>query len=38
MDYCIPATRNTPALIIYLMDISGSMGERFEAGTKIDYV
>jgi len=38
MDYCTPATRNTPALIIYLLDISGSMGERFESGTKIDYV
>jgi hypothetical protein len=38
MDYCIAATRNTPALIIYLLDISGSMGDRFESGTKIDYV
>jgi hypothetical protein len=38
MDYRIPATRNTPALIVYLLDISGSMGERFETGTKIDYV
>jgi hypothetical protein len=38
MNYSIPATRNTPALIIYLLDISGSMGERFESGVKIDYV
>jgi hypothetical protein len=38
MDYSIPATRNTPALIVYLLDISGSMGERFESGTKMDYV
>lgn len=38
MDYSIPATRNTPALIIYLLDMSGSMGEPFESGTKIDYV
>ncbi len=38
MDYFIPATRTTPALIIYLLDISGSMGEPFENGTKIDYV
>ncbi len=38
MDYSIPATRVTPALIIYLLDISGSMGDRFESGTKMDYV
>jgi hypothetical protein len=38
MDYNVAATRNTPALIIYLLDISGSMGESFESATKIDYV
>jgi hypothetical protein len=38
MDYSIPATRNTPALIVYLLDMSGSMGEGFESGTKVDYV
>jgi hypothetical protein len=38
MDYSIPATARTPALIIYLIDISGSMADPFESGKKIDYV
>jgi hypothetical protein len=38
MGYSIPATRNTPALIVYLLDISGSMAEPFENGSKMDYV
>lgn len=32
------ANSRTPALIIYLFDISGSMAESFEGGRKIDYV
>jgi hypothetical protein len=36
--YSIVATGQTPALIVYLIDISGSMGEAFERSTKIDYV
>src|SRR5690349_20650333 len=38
MNYSVAATRTTPALIIYLLDISGSMGEKFESGTRMDYV
>jgi uncharacterized protein YegL len=37
-DYAAVATGRTPALLIYLIDISGSMGEKFEASTRIDYV
>jgi hypothetical protein len=32
------ANSRTPALIIYLLDISGSMSESFEGARKIDYV
>src|SRR5689334_7264205 len=37
--YNIPATSKTPALIIYLLDVSGSMSQVFDAGqTCIDLV
>jgi hypothetical protein len=32
------ATGQKPALLIYIIDISGSMSEAFEDSTKIDYV
>lgn len=38
VEYSISATRTTPALVVYLIDISGSMAEAFERSTKIDYV
>jgi len=37
-NYGTEANRLTPALVIYLIDVSGSMGDAFESGTKIDYV
>src|SRR6185503_10764416 len=36
--YTAVATSRTPALLIYLIDVSGSMGDPFENSTKIDYV
>lgn len=38
MAYNIPATAKTPALIIYLLDVSGSMEEKLEGRTRIDHV
>ena len=38
MPYTVPATTRTPALIIYLIDISGSMSEKFDGATRIDHV
>jgi hypothetical protein len=38
-DYAIPATSRTPALIIYLLDVSASMGQDFSNGkTRIEAV
>lgn len=37
-DYTIVATTRTPALIIYLFDISGSMVESFEGSTRIEHL
>lgn len=36
--YNVLATRNTPALVIYLIDISGSMAEPLDGKRKIDHV
>src|SRR5947209_3682713 len=36
--YDVLATRNTPALVVYLIDISGSMGETLGSATKLDQV
>lgn len=36
--YDVVATRNTPALVIYLIDISGSMAEPLDGARKIDHV
>jgi hypothetical protein len=36
--YDAVATRNTPALVIYLIDISGSMAEPLDGARKIDHV
>jgi hypothetical protein len=36
--YDVVATRNTPALVIYLIDISGSMAEPLDGLRKIDHV
>jgi len=36
--YTIPATSKTPSLIIYLLDVSGSMSEPFSSTTRIDTV
>jgi uncharacterized protein YegL len=38
MPYEIVATTKTPALIIYLIDISKSMSERLEGASKIEHV
>jgi uncharacterized protein YegL len=38
MAYDIPATSRTPALIIYVIDISGSMEEHLDGQKKIDHV
>ena len=38
MPYDIPATSRTPALIIYLIDISGSMDQLLEGEKKMDHV
>src|SRR5574341_1536146 len=36
--YTIPATSKTPALIIYLLDVSGSMGEDLGGKPKIEVI
>ena len=36
--YSVPATSKTPALIVYLLDVSGSMGENFSPTTRVDAV
>ncbi len=38
MAYTVPATSKTPALIIYLLDVSGSMGEEIGGKPKIEIV
>lgn len=38
MAYTVPATSKTPALIIYLLDVSGSMGEEIGGKPKIEVV
>lgn len=38
MPYNIPATAKTPALVIYLLDVSGSMEEKLDGRTRIDHV
>jgi len=38
MPYDIPATQRTPALIVYLLDVSGSMGELMNGVPKVDRV
>jgi hypothetical protein len=38
MAYDIVATTKTPALIVYLIDISGSMDEEFDGARKIEHV
>lgn len=38
MAYAIEATRTSPALVIYLLDISMSMRERLDGLPKIDHV
>jgi hypothetical protein len=38
MPYTVPATSKTPALIIYLLDVSGSMGEPLGGKTKIEVI
>jgi hypothetical protein len=39
MPYTVAATTRTPALIVYLIDISGSMSEKFDgAGSRMDHV
>ncbi|NDJ51634.1 MAG: VWA domain-containing protein [Chloroflexi bacterium] len=38
MPYTVPATSKTPALIIYLLDVSGSMGEPLGGKPKIEVV
>ncbi len=38
MSHQIPATAKTPALIIYLLDVSGSMDERLDGQPRIDHV
>ena len=34
----VVATTKTPAFIIYLIDISGSMDEEFDGARKIEHV
>ncbi len=36
--YTVPATSKTPALIIYLLDVSGSMGEAFSTSNRVDAI
>jgi len=38
MSYTVPATSKTPALIIYLLDVSGSMGEDLGGKPKIEVI
>jgi hypothetical protein len=38
MPYTVPATSDTPALIVYLLDSSGSMQQRLGAGTRQEVV
>src|SRR5438067_6336142 len=38
MPYTVPATSKTPALVIYLLDVSGSMGEPLGGKTKIEVI
>jgi uncharacterized protein YegL len=38
MSYTVPATSKTPALVIYLLDVSGSMGEELGGKTKIEVI
>ncbi len=38
MPYTVPATSKTPALIIYLLDVSGSMGEDLGGKPKIEVI
>jgi uncharacterized protein YegL len=38
MPYNVVATGKTPALIIYLLDVSGSMQEQLDGSSKIDHV
>ena len=38
MAYTILATSKTPALIIYLIDVSGSMEENLDGAQKIQHV
>jgi hypothetical protein len=38
MPYTIPATSKTPALIVYLLDVSGSMGEDLGGKPKIEVI
>ncbi|GAB4474544.1 MAG: hypothetical protein Kow00124_14690 [Anaerolineae bacterium] len=38
MPYKVPATSKTPALIIYLLDVSGSMGEDLGGKPKIEVI
>ena len=38
MPHTIVATRSTPALIIYLIDISGSMADELDGSPKIEHV
>jgi len=38
MAYTVPATSKTPALVIYLLDVSGSMGEEIGGKPKIEII
>lgn len=38
MAYDVPATGQTPALVIYLLDISGSMSEELDGLPRIEHV
>jgi hypothetical protein len=38
MAYDVVATSKSPALIIYLLDVSGSMGGQLDGASKIDHV
>lgn len=38
MSYTVPATSKTPALIVYLLDVSGSMGETINGKPKIEVI
>ena len=37
-QYSAVATTPTPALVIYIFDISGSMAEAFEGSTRMEHV